>query len=207
MPYDKVQISGKLLRWERFLQQFNLPQWEELPQIELYMDQVIVLLTDYLGFFVYEGNDEKLITAAMVNNYVKLKLVPAPVKKKYGRAHLACLIMICTFKQTQSMAVVKKMLPTGDEESIKRDYNQFVGVHKRLALYFTEQVKTSAADIFDESSHTGNEVSDLVMGAAVAASFAKLLTGKIIALQLHSAGEKEKETKESKEKAAPGDRP
>ena len=192
MPYDKKQIAAKLLRWERFLHEFSLPRWDELPPIELYMDQVIVLLTDYLGFFAYEGNDEKLITAAMVNNYVKQKLLPAPVKKKYGRAHLACLIMICTLKQTQSMAVVKKTLPSGDEESIKRDYNQFVEVHKRLAHYFTEQVKTSAADVFDETLHTGNEVSDLVIGAAVAASFAKLLTGKIIALQLEAPAEKEK---------------
>ena len=113
MLYDKQQIASKLLHWEEFLHEFRLPVWDELPQIELYMDQVIVLLNEYLSYFVYEGNDEKLITAAMVNNYVKMKLVPAPVRKKYGRVHLAYLIMICTLKQTLSMAVVKKMLPRG----------------------------------------------------------------------------------------------
>jgi hypothetical protein len=48
-----------------------------------------------------------------VNNYVKQRLLPPPVNKKYSRKHLALLIMICTFKQSLSMAAVSKMLPTG----------------------------------------------------------------------------------------------
>ncbi|MEG1524630.1 MAG: DUF1836 domain-containing protein [Clostridia bacterium] len=184
MRYNPQQIAGKLLRWEQFLTEFNLPTWDELPQIGLYMDQVIILLNEYLSYFVYEGNDEKLITATMVNNYVKIKLLPAPIKKKYGRAHLACLIMICTFKQTLSMAVVKKMLPNGDEEAIKRDYDQFVLIHKRLPDYFAEQVKISAASLLESNTQNDNAVNNLVISTAVAASFAKLMTSKIIVLQL-----------------------
>lgn len=192
MLYDKKQIAGKLLRWESFINTFSLPDWEELPAIELYMDQVIVILNQYLGYFVYEGNDEKLITAAMVNNYVKMKLMPAPVKKRYGRAHLAMLIMICTLKQTLSMAVVNRMLPHGDEEAIRRYYDDFASVHKHLSRYFSDQVMTSASNIFDEETETGTEVQNLVIASAVAASFAKLMTGKIIALQLPAHETKEK---------------
>ena len=54
MLYDKQQIASKLLHWEEFLHEFRLPVWDELPQIELYMDQVIVLLNEYLSYFVYE---------------------------------------------------------------------------------------------------------------------------------------------------------
>ncbi len=184
MRYDKQQISAKLLRWEAFLKDFRLPEWEDLPVIELYMDQVIALINNYLGFFSFEGNDEKLLTASMVNNYVKMKLLPAPVKKKYARKHIACLIMLCTYKQAMSIAVVQKMLPPDDEPVIRRDYEKFVETTRRLALYFTQQVKSSASSVFDQTSNTGTEVSDLVIGSAVSASFAKLLTGKIIALQL-----------------------
>lgn len=192
MLYDKQQIASKLLHWEEFLHEFRLPVWDELPQIELYMDQVIVLLNEYLSYFVYEGNDEKLITAAMVNNYVKMKLVPAPVRKKYGRVHLAYLIMICTLKQTLSMAVVKKMLPRGDVEIVKRDYNQFIDIHKGLSYYLSEQVRSSAKALFDTETATDSDVNDLVVASAVASSFAKLLTGKIIALQLEETPAAEK---------------
>ena len=184
MRYDKREIAAKLLRWETFLKEYRLPAWEELPVIGLYMDQVIALLNNYLGFFAFEGSDEKLITAAMVNNYVKMKLLPAPVKKKYEKKHIACLIMICTFKQAASMAVVKKMLPPEDEESVRRAYAGFTAVHKRLSRYFVEQVRFSAAPVFDEETDTGSEVNDLLVGSAVAASFARLMTGKIALLQL-----------------------
>ena len=48
--YDKNQVEAKLLRWEKFLGEFRLPEWEALPRIELYMDQVIALLGEYLGY-------------------------------------------------------------------------------------------------------------------------------------------------------------
>lgn len=191
MRYDKQQITDKLLRWESFLHNFNLPRWDELPQIDLYMDQVIVLLNDYLGPFSYsDGSDEKLITAAMVNNYVKMKLVPAPVKKKYCRQHLALLIMLCTLKQTLSIAVVSRMLPHGNEEQIKRDYDQFVDIHKGLCYFFTDQVKCSASALLNPEKSTDNDVNDLIVGSAVAASFYKLLAAKLVSLQLPQAAEK-----------------
>ena len=161
-----------------------MPGWEELPQIGLYMDQVIALIDQYLGFFAYTENAEKLLTPSMVNNYVKLKLLPPPVRKRYGRRQIAYLIMICTLKQCLSMAVVREMLPPDDEDAVRRDYEHFVAVHKRLAMHFTRQVKERAEPIFDVSADTGTEVNDLVVGSAVAASFAKLMAGKLVALRL-----------------------
>ena len=184
MQYDKRQIAQKLVRWERFMNEFRLPGWEELPKIELYMDQVIGLITQYLGFFVFDLSEEKLLTPSMVNNYVKMKLLPAPQKKKYGRKHIALLIMICTFKQSLSMAAVEQMLPPDDEDAIRADYERFIASHKRLALYFIQQVRSVADPIYNEQIETGTEVNDLVVGAAIASSFTRLLAGKIIALKL-----------------------
>ena len=59
----------------------RLPRWNALPDLELYMDQVLSLMERYLGN--YPGFDRKGLTAAMVNNYVKLGVMPPPVKKKY----------------------------------------------------------------------------------------------------------------------------
>ena len=57
MSYNKELISSKLLRWERFIEAYHLPSWEELPSLELYMDQVIILLTQYLSFIPLSGED------------------------------------------------------------------------------------------------------------------------------------------------------
>ena len=184
MQYDKQQVAEKLNRWERFLDSYRLPEWEELPQIALYLDQVIALVNNYVGFFVYDPTEEKLLTPSMVNNYVKLRLIPAPVRKKYGRKHIALLLMVCTFKQSVSMAAMADMLPPDDEELIHQEYVRFIASYQRISRYVVQQAKASAEPIYDESSNTGNEVSDLVVGSAIAASFARLLAGKLIALHL-----------------------
>ncbi|MPM82306.1 hypothetical protein SDC9_129367 [bioreactor metagenome] len=184
MQYDKQQVAEKLNRWERFLDSYRLPEWEELPQIELYLDQVIALVNNYVGFFVYDPTEEKLLTPSMVNNYVKLRLIPAPVRKKYGRKHIALLLMVCTFKQSVSMAAMSEMLPPDDEEQIHQEYMRFTVSYQRISRYVVQQAKASAAPIYDEASNTGTEVSDLVVGSAIAASFARLLAGKLIALHL-----------------------
>jgi len=184
MLYDKHQVAEKLTRWERFLEVYNLPEWEDLPQIDLYLDQVIALVNQYLGFFVYDPTEEKLLTPSMVNNYVKLRLIPAPVRKKYGRKHIALLLMVCTFKQSLSMAAVQAMLPTDDEELIHQEYIRYTASFSRISRYVVQQAKASAEPIYDQNSHTGTEVSDLVVGSAIAASFARLLAGKLIALHL-----------------------
>ena len=182
MQYDKTLVAEKLLRWERFLNDFRLPEWNDLPKITLYMDQIIGLINQYLGFFVYDPNEEKLLTPSMVNNYVKQRLLPPPVRKKYGRKHIALLIMICTMKQTIGMAAVASMLPPDDETLIYEEYERFTASYLRISRYIVQQAKASAEPIFDPDSNTGAEVNDLIIGAAVAASFARLLAGKLIAL-------------------------
>ena len=184
MGYDKKQVAEKLNRWERFLDSNRLPEWDEMPKIDFYLDQVIALVNQYLGFFVYDPEEEKLLTPSMVNNYVKLRLIPAPVRKKYGRRHIALLLMICTLKQSVSMAAMSEMLPPDDEELIHQEYVRFIASYQRISRYVVQQAKASAEPIYDESSNTGNEVSDLVVGSAIAASFARLLAGKLIALHL-----------------------
>lgn len=81
---------------------FALPQWNDLPDIELYMDQVTALINKHLGRIKRAENKETL-TAAMINNYVKLGFLPPPVKKKYSREHIAQLLVICTMKPVMSI--------------------------------------------------------------------------------------------------------
>ena len=75
-------------RWEHQMHDIKLPRWDDLPKFDLYMDQVTALINAVLGPL---GVDT--MTPAMINNYVKHKVILAPVKKKYrpckiGRAHV-----------------------------------------------------------------------------------------------------------------------
>ena len=84
MMHDKALVAEKLRKWEGFLQEYELPAWDMLPGIELYMDQVIALLTQYLNFLPREEGADNVATPAMINNYVKMKILPPPVKKRYS---------------------------------------------------------------------------------------------------------------------------
>ncbi len=84
------------------LQGIHLPRWEEFPQFDLYIDQVIAFVNEKLSVFNPSG--DSLITPSMINNYVKNGVLPAPVKKKYNREHLAKLLIICIEKRMLSIA-------------------------------------------------------------------------------------------------------
>ena len=98
---EKLDIFSKIAN-------HSIPKWADLPEIDLYMDQVIALMEKYLSD--NSSEDNKLITPSMINNYVKLGIMPAPIKKKYSREHLAYLIIICSLKQAIPIPNIKLMI-------------------------------------------------------------------------------------------------
>lgn len=70
------------------------------------MDQVITLMDRTFSPALPKGE----MTKSMVNNYVKVGLIPRPVGKKYDREHLAMLLMICVLKQALSMESISQIL-------------------------------------------------------------------------------------------------
>lgn len=100
----------------------HLPQWEALPDFGLYMDQVIVLMERALEGVLPKGE----LTKSMVNNYVKVGLIPRPAGKKYGREHLALLLMICILKQALSMEEIAALLSMLCSNGEKAGYEQFL---------------------------------------------------------------------------------
>ena len=79
------------------MNRFKFPAWEQLPDMGLYMDQVITFLNDRLSCLYF--NDEKFVTNSMINNYVKAGLVRRPEKKHYTRTHLAYVIVLNRLKK------------------------------------------------------------------------------------------------------------
>ena len=84
---------------KRRLEQERPAAWNELPDIALYMDQIIAYMSRQLIRF---DQDEKL-TPAMVNNYIKDGLVPRADGKRYGPVHLGYLTAMCALKRVLSV--------------------------------------------------------------------------------------------------------
>ena len=127
MSYSIEEFAQHMKNWNTLLNTHKLPTWQELPTIDLYMDQVIALINQYLSDYVpYTPETNHTVTPPMINNYVKLRVMPAPVKKKYSKTHIAYLVMICSLKHALSIPTIQKILPLyEDEEKIKDLYDVF----------------------------------------------------------------------------------
>ncbi len=87
--------------------------WEDLPRIYLYLDQLLTLTEEQLEPLNATG--ERLLTSSMINNYVKQKLLPPPVKKRYSRDQHSRLIIIALLKNVLSIADIQFLLERLDE--------------------------------------------------------------------------------------------
>lgn len=163
--------SGFLELCTRVAQQ-RLPRWEELPDLELYMDQVLSLMERYLGS--YPGFDRKGLTASMVNNYVKLGVMPPPVKKRYTRVHLAHLIVICVLKPSLPIDSIKNMITssTQAEEAEGAGYDQFCAL-------FEEAVREASEDASRQVKAAEDRLTIPVYRAALRAQAEQALSMKL----------------------------
>ncbi len=186
MQYDKELIAGKLRRWENYLNDYRLPKWEYIPDIGLYMEQVICFLKGCLDYLPPELKEEQFITAATINNYVRKKIMPEPIKKKYYRNHIAYLIIICSLKQSLSIATLQKIVPIEmTEEELRGVYEAYSERHSLACRYFVRQVRDAAAGILDyspESEMATDSTEDLITAAAVISGFSRLLAEKLLLL-------------------------
>ena len=90
----------------------RLPRWNELPDIDLYMDQTVAFINSKVGIYVSHLGGVPL-TKSMVNNYVKAKVVNAPVNKKYDRLTIAMIIVVYILKSCFSTDDIRNLIQLG----------------------------------------------------------------------------------------------
>ena len=83
---------------------FHCPRYAELPEMNLYLEQVLLLVNTAL-----EPVQSEPLTGAMVSNYIKNKAIPAPIKKKYTRDHMAYLMVTCLMKQVFTVQQITRL--------------------------------------------------------------------------------------------------
>jgi len=182
MIYRKDDFSNIFNYWNNRISNFKLPEWEELPVFELYMDQVIKLLNNYLSIYTDAAKDDKGITQSMINNYVKLKIIPSPEKKRYSRIHLAYLIIVCVLKQTLSISTIQNIIPLGlNEDEVRDTYTSFVKNQRKSYEYIADNISTIANNILVDENGNPERIRDITMQVASSANIFKMLSEIICA--------------------------
>ena len=110
---------------------------EDIPNIDLYMDQVTTFMEEQLATTKRYG-DDKILTKTMINNYAKNKLLPSPEKKRYSKEHVLMLIFIYYFKnilsindvQTLFTPIVQKYFKSMTEKDMTYIYNEVFSMEK-----------------------------------------------------------------------------
>lgn len=83
---------------------------DDIPNIDLYMDQVTTFMDEKLQSTTRNPGEDKILTKTMINNYAKNDLLPPPVKKKYSKEHIMILIMIYYFKGVLAFNDIQELL-------------------------------------------------------------------------------------------------
>lgn len=110
----------RINEWMKAFSEYELPAFEHLPDLDLYMDQVISYIEKKLDLFSVSESD-KVITSFMINNYVKAELVKPPVSKKYSREQIGYFFAICAVKQILSMQEIKLLFNMDEKVSPDKD--------------------------------------------------------------------------------------
>ena len=121
---------------------------EDIPNIDLYMDQVTTYMDTQLSSSKRYEKD-KILTKTMINNYAKNDLLPPPLKKKYSREHLLVLIFIYYFKNLLTITDIQSLLkPITDIQALLKPITD---------TYFSSSENLSLEDIYNEVFHLEKE--------------------------------------------------
>lgn len=190
MSYNDELVAKKLRRWEKYINNYTLPAWDDIPDFGVYMEQVIVLLNQYLSYIPEALKEEQFITPPTINNYVRKNVMPEPRKKMYYREHIAYLIIIITLKQSLSLSLISKIIPSDLPVSeVKKIYDEYVERHRKAAAYFTKQIIGLSAYLLDTDKtnidpddESLKKPEELIITSAITSCFSRLLAEKLLLL-------------------------
>ena len=103
------KYTREMLDILRSIQNIDYVMPEEIPNIDLYMDQITTFMDEHLKS-AKRFDDDKILTKTMINNYTKNALLPPSDKKKYSKEHIILLIFIYYFKNFLSINDIKSIL-------------------------------------------------------------------------------------------------
>lgn len=136
---------------------------EDIPNIDLYMDQVTTFMEGQLAHSK-RYQDDKILTKTMINNYTKNNLLPPPVKKKYSREHMLLLIFIYYFKSILSIKDIETVLkPLTEKYFSGNDTMELSSIYEELCHMEKERLdslKDSVSSAYDKAGEAFDQLPD-----------------------------------------------
>ena len=131
---------------------------DDIPNIDLYMDQVTTLMEEHLRQSTRYPEQDKILTKTMINNYAKNDLLPPPVKKKYSKEHVLVLIFIYYYKgllsisdiQTLLDPITEKYFGKGQDFNLETIYNEVFSMEAAKV----ESLKQEVRDMYAQAQQT-----------------------------------------------------
>ena len=192
---------------------------DDIPNIDLYMDQVLSFLDDKLNYTRRNTSDgeEKIFTKTMINNYAKNDLLPPPIRKKYSKDHIILLIFIYYLKNILSISDIQTLLePLKERFHVSDDELNLGGIYERafelqegelepvvedLKRKYEKSLKTFEDTALSEDEKKRMQMFSFIILLSYDVYVKKLLIEKIIDNTMEKeAGDKEKPAKEKEKK-------
>lgn len=133
-----IDVEDLLNSIKESLDRIEYIRAEDIPDIELYMDQVTTFMGSHLKNTTRNPESDKILTKTMINNYAKNNLLPPPSKKKYTRDHVLLLIFIYYYKGILSISDIQNLLEpitdrffaNGEEMDLADVYEEVFGLER-----------------------------------------------------------------------------
>lgn len=206
---DMSDLQEKLIKWADELERYKTPDWDSLPDIDLYMDQVITWLERQMSI-ISSPHDDKSITPAMINNYVKSRVIPRPLNKKYTREHLCYMMAILNLKQVLSLSDIPRLLSQITSDKSVRDlFDEFISIQDEILRQTSVKLR-DALESMDENineEEAEKRLGILVLRLSLESNAYRIAAKKILSEIIASSAkrnEKDKEKANSKGKDKEG---
>lgn len=170
------------------LKELKLPRYKDLPDFGIYSEQLVEIVNKALEAMFDKDNK---LTKSMVNNYVKHKIMPSPIKKRYFRNHIVYCIVITVFKNNLSIAEIDGgILHELKKSSIEESYNYFCDK--------IESVMRLIIDILDKQDDPDTKMTATIdvdldkrngLTLAIVSVCTKVITQKLLEFELLNAKE------------------
>lgn len=196
---EKLQQEESLQSFENWigaLKEYHMADWDTLPEIDLYMDQVVNYMDKQLTP-LKSDEDEKLLTPAMINNYVKFNTLPKPEGKKYSKRHLSRLFPISILKQCLPLPVIGRAI--GDFRGMLTGQVAYERYCKLQSEAFNKIAERAQAIKGSDAADTVNQLEIFAFEIATEAVALRLVAERILKMVMVEEREKDEAKKAKKE--------
>ena len=155
MTIDKDDLLNSILESIGRIESIKL---EDIPNIDLYMDQVTTFMDRKLKPTTRKPDEDKILTKTMINNYAKNRLLPSPDKKKYSKEHMLLLIYIYYYKSILSIGDIQSLLEPLTERYFHNDGNfNMQSIYEEVFSLERQEVEKMKQDVIDKY-HIASEI-------------------------------------------------